>query len=235
MKKFLLAIVSVLLLLSSMAAAEEVTTVILVRHGETDYNRQGRYQGFLDIPLNENGLEQARMLAESLKDTHIDVFIASPLQRAYITTKMVADMHGKPIAYTDARLKEINYGDWAGAYKADLAEDYPKQYKKWIEKPWKVTMSNGEGLKDIQRRYREALDDAVERYPGKVIFIGAHSVGNAALLCELFDVGLDHYNSIRQDNTCVNVLELRDGKWRVVLMNSVTHLGYLYKGARRAA
>ena len=175
------------------------------------------------------------MLAESLKDTHIDVFISSPLQRAYLTTKTVADLHGKAIAYTDARLREIDFGDWAGAYKAELAKDYPKQYKKWLEKPWKFTMPNGEGLKDIQARCLEALDDAAERYPGKVIFIGAHSSGNAALLCELFDVGLDHYNSIRQDNTCVNVLERRDGEWRVVLMNSVTHLGYLYKGARRAA
>ena len=92
----------------------EATTVILVRHGQTTYNAQKRAQGFLDIPLNENGRKQAGLLAESLKDYPIDVFIASPLSRAYVTTEIVAKMHGMKIAYTDDRLKEINYGDWAG-------------------------------------------------------------------------------------------------------------------------
>ena len=69
---------------------EPVTTVILVRHGQTDYNKENRYQGFLDIPLNEKGLAQADQLAASLKDVHIDVFIASPLKRAYVTTEKCA-------------------------------------------------------------------------------------------------------------------------------------------------
>jgi len=66
------------------------TTVILVRHGQTIYNAQGRFQGFLDIPLSDNGLAQAKLLAKSLKDYPIDVFISSPLERAYVTTKLRA-------------------------------------------------------------------------------------------------------------------------------------------------
>ena len=72
----------------------ETTTVILVRHGETAYNVQGRSQGILDIPLNENGLKQAKLLAKSLKDYPIDVFISSPLNRAYVTTETVAPLKG---------------------------------------------------------------------------------------------------------------------------------------------
>ena len=91
---------------------EPVTTVILVRHGQTDYNKENRYQGFLDIPLNKKGLAQADQLAASLKDVHIDVFIASPLKRAYVTTEKCAKAKGMEISYTDERLKEINYGKY---------------------------------------------------------------------------------------------------------------------------
>jgi len=72
---------------------------------------------FLDIPLNATGIRQAELLAESLKDVPIDVFISSPLKRAFVTTEKCAQLHGKEIAYTDDRLKEINFGLWAGMHK----------------------------------------------------------------------------------------------------------------------
>ena len=238
MRKILSALVIVLLLipLNAFAADKiEVTTVILVRHGETDYNRQRRFQGLKDMPLNETGINQARLLAERLKDVQIDVFISSPMRRAVATTKAVAELHNMPIAYTDERLVELNYGDWAGEYKADIAEQYPKLHYVWKNKPHKMKFPNGETLKQVQARYRAALDEAVAKYPGKTIFIGAHSKGNMALLCELFDVGLDHFYFFPQDNTCINVLQYEGGKWHVVLLNSVDHLGYVYEGEHKRA
>ena len=209
------------------------TIVILVRHGETDYNKEGRFQGALDIPLNETGLKQADMLAEALKDVPIDVFISSPMKRAYVTTEKCAALHGMEIAYTDKRLSEASYGDWAGKPREEIKKKFPREYKLQHEKRWKYTPPNGESLKSIQKRYREALNDAVAKYPGKTILIGAHSGGNAAVLCSVLDINLNHYNKLRQDNTCVNVLEYKDGEWRLLLMNSVEHLGYLYKGMKK--
>lgn len=139
---------------------EPVTTVILVRHGQTDYNKQNRYQGFLDIPLNENGMAQADQLAASLKDVSIDIFIASPLQRAYVTTEKCAKAKGMEISYTDERLKEINYGKWAGRTKKEIAETEPLASKRWNETPWKARLPEGESLKELAARYRAALDDA---------------------------------------------------------------------------
>lgn len=207
---------------------ETVTRIILVRHGETDYNKAKRYQGWTDIPLNENGLAQADLLAEGLKDFPIDVFISSPLQRAYVTAQKCAALHGKEIAYTDPRFREINYGDWSQQYFADLRKNYPDQFKLWEKMPWLVVPPNGESLKDVQNRAREALNEVVMRYPGKTILIGAHGYVNIVLLCSVLDIGLDHFNQIPQSNTCVNVLEYKDGAWRVVLMNSTTHLKRLY-------
>jgi len=205
----------------------EVTTVILVRHGETPYNAVKRYQGHLDIPLNETGLKQAQLLAKSLKDYPIDVFISSPLSRAYVTTQTVAKAHGATIAYTDDRLREVDYGDWSGQYVADLKVKYPEQFKLWQERPWLITFPNGENLRDMQYRGRAALEDAVAKYPGKTIFIGAHSHINTVILCSVLGLDPEHFKQIRQNNTCVNVLKYEDGVWQLVLLNSVAHLGSL--------
>ena len=212
---------------------EPVTTVILVRHGQTDYNKENRYQGFLDIPLNEKGLAQADQLAASLKDVHIDVFIASPLKRAYVTTEKCAKAKGMEISYTDERLKEINYGKWAGRSKKEIAETEPKASRLWQETPWKTRPPEGESLQELAARYRASLDDAVRRYPGKTIFIGAHSKGNMALLCNVLGIGLEHYLQFEQDNTCANVLKYKNGQWKLVLMNSISHTGKLYKGQNK--
>ena len=209
------------------------TIIILVRHGETDYNKEHRFQGALDIPLNETGLKQADMLAESLKDVPIDVFIASPMKRAYVTTEKCAALHGMQIAYADKRLSEASYGDWAGKKKSEVKKDFAREYKLLNKKRWKYTPPNGESLQSIQKRYRAALDDAVRKYPGKTILIGAHSGGNAAVICSVLDINLNHYNKFKQDNTCVNVLKYKDGEWKLLLMNSVEHLGYLYKGMNK--
>jgi broad specificity phosphatase PhoE len=210
------------------AADSEVTRIILVRHGETPYNKVIRYQGWTDIPLNETGIRQAELLAQSLKDVPIDVFISSPLQRAYVTTQKVAELHNKTIEYTDPRLKEIDFGDWTGKYAADLQKKYPEQFAIWTKKPWLIIMPNGESLEDMQMRGRAALNDIVALYPGKTIFIGAHSLLNATILCSVLDISLEHFNKIPQSNTCVNVLEYKDGAWKVLLMNSTTHLNRLY-------
>lgn len=227
---FMAIVVCVVMLLPALAEAQsDVTHVILVRHGQTDYNLEGRWQGFLDIPLNATGIRQAELLAESLRDVPIDVFISSPLKRAFVTTEKCAQLHGKEIAYTDDRLKEINLGVWAGMKKTDVAQKYPKLNKLWEERPWLVKVPQGESLRELGNRYRDALEDVVRKYPGKTIFIGAHSLGNMALICNALDISLVHFRQLEQDNTCVNVLEYKDGQWKLLLMNSISHTGKLYK------
>ncbi|MBR2774065.1 MAG: histidine phosphatase family protein [Selenomonadaceae bacterium] len=227
LKIFFAVVLSWLFIFIPAQVSAESTTVILVRHGETFYNAQKRPQGFLDIKLNENGLQQAKLLANSLKDYPIDVFIASPLNRAYVTTETVAKMHGKTIAYTDDRLKEINFGDWAGLTPEEQISKFPTVTKLWNETPWLVTFPNGENLRDLQYRGRAALEEAVAKYPGKTIFIGAHSFTNMAILCSVLGIDLEHFRQLSQNNTCVNVLKYEDGVWTLVTMNSVAHLGKL--------
>lgn len=97
----------------------------------------------------------------------------------------------------------------------------------WKKRPWLVTFPNGESLRDMQYRGRLALEDAVAKYPGKTIFIGAHSFMNAVILCSVLGLDAQHFPQIVQDNTCVNVLKYEDGVWKIVTMNSIAHLGKL--------
>ena len=144
-----------------------------------------------------------------------------------MTTETVAKMHNMEIAYTDDRLKEINYGDWAGLTPEEQIAKFPKVTKLWNETPWLLTFPNGENLRDLQYRSRAALEDAVAKYPGKTIFIGAHSLVNMTIICSVLGIDLEHFWQLSQNNTCVNVLKCTDGVWTLVMMNSVAHLGKL--------
>lgn len=211
-----------------------MTRIILVRHGETTWNMEGRYQGQEDTPLSERGLKQGHMLAEGLRDIPIDLCISSPLQRSYQTCKFCADLHNLPVA-TDDRLLEINHGTWEGILAKDIEAQYPKEYQQWHAAPHLVQMpGDGENLEDVRKRVRAAFDEYVEQYPDKTILVAAHDAVNKAIICDLLELSMEHFWQIKQDNTCINVLEYQDGVWRIVLLNSTSHMGFLFSGIEQA-
>lgn len=209
--------------------------IILIRHGETTWNIEGRYQGQEDTPLSTRGLEQGRLLAQGLKDVPLDICISSPLQRSYQTCKFCADLHKLPVA-TDARLTEINHGDWEGVLAPDIAKAYPVEFEQWHSAPHLVQMpgKGGECLEDVRRRVRAAFDEYAQKYEGKTVLVAAHDAVNKAIICDLLGLGMEHFWQIKQDNTCINVLEYNEGTWRLVLLNSVNHMGFLFSGIEQA-
>lgn len=209
--------------------------IILIRHGETTWNIEGRYQGQEDTPLSTRGLEQGRLLAQGLKDVPLDICISSPLQRSYQTCKFCADLHKLPVA-TDARLTEINHGDWEGVLAPDIAKAYPVEFEQWHTAPHLVQMpgKGSECLEDVRRRVRAAFDEYAQKYEGKTILVAAHDAVNKAIICDLLGLGMEHFWQIKQDNTCINVLEYNEGTWRLVLLNSVNHMGFLFSGIEQA-
>lgn len=203
--------------------------IILIRHGETTWNIEGRYQGQVDTPLSPRGIRQGQKAAEALRNIPIDAAIASPLSRAYDTCKFAADLHGLPVA-TDPRLTEIAHGEWEGIHADEIEAKYPDDFHRWHTHPDQVQMPGGENLEDVRKRAREAIDDIAKKYEGKTVLVAAHDAVNKALLCDLMGLSLGSFWQIKQDNACINVLEYNNGTWRLVLMNSTTHLGYLFSG-----
>jgi probable phosphoglycerate mutase len=101
-----------------------VTTILLARHGETDWNRDGRFQGWADPGLNDDGRAQARALADRLRDVPFDAVYSSDLRRAHETAVIVAEPHDVPVI-ADPGLREIDVGSWSGLTRAEIEERFP--------------------------------------------------------------------------------------------------------------
>jgi len=148
-----------------------VTELVLARHGETDYNRHGRWQGHLDIPLNEAGRRQAAALAEALRGERLDAVFTSDLARARHTAAVVADRLGLQLE-VDARLRERRFGAWEGLSSAEIARLHPIDWERWQR-------GDGHGPPDAERyeavreRVRAAVLVIGQRYPtGGVLLVG---------------------------------------------------------------
>jgi probable phosphoglycerate mutase len=135
-----------------------VTTLLLVRHGETDWNAERRFQGHADIPLNARGREQAATLAEDLADERVDVIYASDLSRARVTAEIVGARLGLPVV-TDADLREIDVGPVEG-----LTIDESREFDGW----------QGEPKEQHAERILRAINRIAEHHPGSRVLVVTH-------------------------------------------------------------
>lgn len=112
-----------------------MTAIILIRHGETDWNIEGRYQGQADPPLNSRGILQAKQLAKELQNSALEILYTSPLQRAKQTARILSDELGIP-EINEPRLMEIHQGDWQTRLRSEIESLYPEVFKNWESNPW---------------------------------------------------------------------------------------------------
>lgn len=148
-------------------------SLILIRHGETQWNVEGRYQGQSDPPLNRRGFEQALRLSEKLRGAGLDLLYSSTLKRALQTGNVLADRLNIPL-HTDPRLREINLGRWEGLLHDEICEAYPETIRQWETDPWAVTPPGGEGLARVKKRVLTATGDILSRHEGQCIGLVAH-------------------------------------------------------------
>ena len=136
--------------------------LIIIRHGETLWNKEGRVQGISDVELSTVGIEQARLLALSLKDHPIRVIHTSPLKRALKTAEVINEFHQKEI-HTHNDLMEIDPGDFEGVYYKKLVACEKDFLNKWIADPASVKMPNGESLTQLQERAWRAMERIIKK------------------------------------------------------------------------
>lgn len=190
----------------------------LVRHGETDWNLNGKIQGHTDIPLNESGLKQANRLAERLykEDRIWDCIITSDLQRAYITGKIIADKLNIPIIGTDERLRELFLGDVEGTTKEERDLRWGTDFDYIVNS----AVVGGESNEQLYKRGNELLNELKAKYPDKNILIVTHGGFIARMLGHLFTDIEDK----RIGNVSYNILEDASGSWKLCLHNCMKHL-----------
>jgi broad specificity phosphatase PhoE len=148
-----------------------VTTILLARHGETDWNRDGRFQGHADPSLNELGRTQAAGLAATLADVELAAVYSSPLRRALQTAEAVAASHGLEPVTVDA-LREVDVGSWQGLTRAELEARVPEQFARWLD--YRQGWEDGESYDELGRRVVPALLELAATHAGERILAVTH-------------------------------------------------------------
>jgi probable phosphoglycerate mutase len=218
--------------------------LLLVRHGETEWNRVSRFQGGIDVPLNDNGRAQAQQAAEFLKDVPIDFAISSPMLRPKETAAIILQPHPNVQLELQEEFREINHGLWEGKLESEIKQEYPDLLRQWQVAPETVQMPEGENLQQVWDR-AVACWDAIAQSAGvsdtelKTGLVVAHDAINKVILCHVLGLSPASIWCIKQGNGAVTVIDYPHGLEKAPIlqaMNITTHLsgGVLDKTAAGA-
>jgi broad specificity phosphatase PhoE len=201
-----------------------MTRILLVRHGETEWNRVERFRGRADVPLNENGLAQAeatgRRIAEQWRPAAV---YSSPLSRAVRTAEAIAKHFSLPVQ-THPGLIDIHYGQWQGLSPDEVRGRWPEILRAWYETPQRARIPGGETLEEVRARGIAAVGELAARHDGQTIVLVAHTVMNRAILLGVLGLGTDRFWHLRQDPCAINLFEAGARDFTLVSMNDTCHL-----------
>lgn len=201
-----------------------MTHVILVRHGQTDWNRDRIFRGWADVPLNETGREEARKIGAALEGVEIVAAYSSPLSRATETARLILSAHPSVQVKVHSGLTDIHYGAWQGFLLSEVKRRYAYLYRRWCEEPHRVQMPGGENLDQVRARAVRALDGICAAHPDRTVLIVAHRVVNKVLLCAVLGLDDRHFWAIKQDNGALNLFDYGDGEFAMHLLNDTCPL-----------
>jgi broad specificity phosphatase PhoE len=201
-----------------------MTRIILVRHGQTAWNRQDLIRGQVDVPLDDTGVAQAAATAARIAAEWKPVALySSPLRRAVQTAQPIADRLGLEVR-TVGGFSDINFGQWQGLPYPEVHRRWPEMAQTWLTAPHTVTFPGGESLADVQQRSMPALQQVIEQHPDQDAVIVGHTVLNRVLLCAVLGLDNSHYWRIGQDTCAVNVVEWRAGEFFIDSLNDTCHM-----------
>ncbi|NIO03781.1 MAG: hypothetical protein GTN74_03970 [Proteobacteria bacterium] len=200
-----------------------MTQIYLVRHGQTQWNREEIFRGTADIPLNEIGKKEAQLAAKALRGKTIRAVYSSPLARAKDTAEAIAGSHGLEVGIIEG-LKDICFGDWQGVSHHTVRQRFPDLYLRWLKQPQTVTFPGGESLGELQARAAEAVKRVVSDHPEDTIVMVSHRVVNRALICGLVGIDLSRFWQIGQDTAAINLVTWKKGHFVLACLNDTCHL-----------
>jgi broad specificity phosphatase PhoE len=200
-----------------------MTSVYLIRHGQTAWNKEEIFRGRTDVPLNEIGLREAELAGEYLKDKEIHVIYSSPLSRAWETAQKIAKFHNLEVQPLNGII-DMSFGRWEGHPHQEIQKNDREIYRQWREEPHKVRLPGGEGLEDVRVRSMAALEEVIRLHPGKTLALVSHRVVTKVLICGILGIDNSHFWQIGQDTTAINLIQYKNGKYILSLMNETCHL-----------
>lgn len=195
--------------------------LILIRHGETLWNEEGRVQGTSDVELSAAGKKQAELLALSLKDHPLEAIHASPLKKAYQTAEIINEFHRLDLQIHRG-LMEMDQGDFEGVSFKELMAGKKEFLQQWISDPVSVKMPNGESLAELQNRAWRAMEEIMGK--SKNALVVSHNFTIAVILCRLRKISLSEFRSACVDTASQTIVRLDDKEATIDLLNDRSHL-----------
>ena len=200
------------------------TEIILVRHGQTEWNRIERFRGRVDIPLNETGVEQAEAVASRLARRSRPVKIyGSPLGRCLQTADAIAKSTNTQVQVLEGII-DIDYGDWQRLTPEEAEKRDPDVYRTWLSAPQTARIPGGETLDQVRARALEALERTAEHHPGQTIVLVSHKVVCKILVCAVLGLDNSHFWLIEQDNAAINMFEWNGENYLIKGINDTCHV-----------
>jgi broad specificity phosphatase PhoE len=199
--------------------------ILLVRHGETVSNVEGRWQGQGDSPLTERGRSQAAQLAAALAQEPIAAVYSSDLGRALATARLVAAPHGLTV-HADPRLREIHVGQWTGLSRQEIRDRFGGMLEAWAQRPATLRLPDGETLHEAQARALGFFEDVLGKHTGSTVVVVAHgAIGQAILVEGMGRTIEDLWLKERLDNCQISRLEWTPSNGlKLIELSDVKHL-----------
>ncbi len=201
-----------------------MTHLYLIRHGQTEWNLAGRYQGQSDVPLSQKGIDQANSLARNFPAKALDAVYSSDLKRAVATAQAVADKFSLEVQRKPA-LRELSFGAWEGLTYDQIVEKWPEALRDFFIHPDVLHIPEGESFPILQKRAVGCIQAILRENEGKSIAVFAHGAILRAILADALGVPLANVWRLRQSNTAVNRIDYaKDGVPVVEYINNTAHL-----------
>ena len=194
----------------------------IVRHASTEYNTMRRWQGRIDLPLDENGIRQAQALALRFASIAVDKIYSSPLKRARQTAKEIAKVHGLDVEIVDD-LIESDLSLWEGMPADEVKKKFEREYREWATNP-DAEIEGVESVRSVYERTKRALEK-IHSLGGEEIVIVTHAIVVRAAVCYVMKMPLESFREFVVHNASVTTILVKDEWWRIYSMNDTSHLG----------
>lgn len=206
-----------------------MTEILLIRHGQTSWNAGEIFRGRADIELNDTGIEQARLVAEYLKDIPLDAVYASPLKRTIKTAEIISSYHNLDVIKSP-ELMDLDFGDWQGLPVETVKEKYRDDYERWLNTPHLLRMPGGESLQDVRDRILSLIDRITTGDDSAVALI-SHRVVHKVIICALLGLDDSHFWNIRVDTCGVTIFVWENDRFILNRHNDTSFLKSLDRPA----
>lgn len=198
--------------------------IIVVRHGQTEWNKKDIFRGRKDIPLDESGKKQAILTANRIAEMNLSVkrVYSSPLQRSFETAENIAKIFSLEVI-PKKELIEFDFGQWEGHSNEEIKKKYPQMYSNWLNHPQALVIPDAETLNQATQRVQVAVKDILQEARGDLVIV-THKVINKIVIGCLMGWDQDHSWKIEQDLASINIIDIQDEHANVEMLNHTTHL-----------